>query len=254
MKTATKQTHSLKIHSERSISACQSEFKFASMNGLPQEVQKKLDEAIAVFNGRKQPTIEFKELGKGKVGLMFNSKSNRIQAIHVIGKMVREYQEKYRQVAAKVMKADISEIPELLKEGKEYEEICHSIWYTLVDLVFTLEPPEDELTDCPVPLAQAMREYAPSESHIAYAYVRCMKMEIPDPGTHSYIGKLLPIYGIPEAEFLYHDLITKYESQLPSNPKLALNIRGLKRGLESFHKWMKRDRRTKVDIYNLSLI
>lgn len=258
MKTQTNPKYLLETTFEKSSLTCQSDSRITSMTTtkvqLPKKVQNKLDKAITIFKASCDNTIDVRELDEDTSQIIFNTGSNRIKAIRIMGGLVQEYKAKYVSLLSQAALAKGKNCDEILEEADSLKEICFHVWYTMVDLVYNLETPKNPLLDCPVPIIDEMESFAPSEAFIADSYIRVMKRDVPDPGAHSYVSKCLVAYASPEFESLYLNLIDKYEKLIPSKPDLSIYIKGLRDGLEDFREWLGDERVIKVDLDNLSLI
>lgn len=246
---------------EMSSTTCLSDYPITSMQlmqtpkvTLTEEVRQKLDGAKAMFNGSTDRTVDLRELDSSSKQLIFNTGSDKIKAIRLLGSIIKEYQDKYKDLIVRCARSTGTEQAKLAEESKYCEDVCIYVWDAIGDMIFLKEPGLNPLFDSPVPFIQEMKNFAPSEAFIARAYIRCMSREIPDSSIHDYVSKELWWYALPETKEIYHNILSYYEVKSRNNPFLDDDIKGIKIGLDLLCEELEEVNEPRVNLNQLAII
>lgn len=246
---------------ETSSPACLSDCQITSMQLLMQtpkvilteKDQKKLDGGISLFNGSTDHTIALRELDSKSKQLVLDTGSDKIKAIRLLGSIIKEYQDKYKDLAVQSLQPDAKDRDKIAEEAQYCKDVCVYVWDAIGDMIFFMKP-GTPFFDSDVPLITEMEEWAPSEAFIVRAYIRGMEMDISDPHTHGFISKLLWCYALPETKRIYLNLISKYEAILAFNPNFDSDIKGIKRSFGYLCEEIEQGRSPVLDPNNLALL
>lgn len=247
---------------ETSSPACLSDCQITSMQLLmqtpevllPKEVRQKLDGGISLFNGSTDHTIALRELDSKSKQLVLDTGSDKIKAIRLLGSIIKEYQDKYKDLAVQNLQPNAKDRDKIAEEAQYCKDVCIYVWDAIGDMIFFMKKSGTPFFNSDVPLFQEMRKWAPSKAFVVRAYIRGMEMDIPDPHTHGYLSKLLRGYALPETKVIYQNLISKYESILALNPNFDSDIDGIRRSFNRLCQLIEEGRSPVLDPNNLALL